>query len=58
MRSPTFAPIRVQPEVRAAVEAVLREGESLTRLSEEAVAAVAAWRRVQSELVTRGEAAT
>ena len=57
MRSPTFAPIRVEPEARAEVEAVLREGKSLTRFSEEAVAAAAAWRRVQSELVTRGEAA-
>ena len=29
MRSATFPPIRVEPEVRAEVEAVLREGESL-----------------------------
>jgi hypothetical protein len=57
MRSATFPPIRVEPEVRAEVEAVLREGESLTHFIEEAVAAAAAWRRVQSELVNRGEAA-
>lgn len=57
MRSATFPPIRVEPEVRAEVEAVLREGESLTQFIEEAVVAAAAWRRLQSEFVTRGEAA-
>ena len=57
MRSATFPPIRVEPEVRAEVEAVLREGESLTQFIEEAVVAAAAWRRVQAEFVTRGEAA-
>ena len=57
MRSATFPPIRVEPEVRAEVEAVLREGESLTQFIEEAVVAAAAWRRVQSEFVARGEVA-
>jgi len=57
MRSATFPPIRVEPEVRAEVEAVLRDGESLTQFIEEAVVAAAAWRRVQSEFVVRGEAA-
>lgn len=57
MRSATFPPIRVKPEVRAGVEAVLREGESLTQFIEEAVVAAAAWRRAQSEFVNRGEAA-
>lgn len=57
MRSANFPPIRVEPKVRAEVEAVLREGESLTQFIEEAVVAAAAWRRVQSEFVTRGEAA-
>lgn len=57
MRSATFPPIRVEPEVRAEVEAVLREGESLTQFIEEAVVAAAAWRRAQAEFVTRGEAA-
>lgn len=55
MRSATFPPIRVEPEVRAEVEAVLREGESLTQFIEEAVVAAAAWRRVQAEFVSRGE---
>ena len=57
MRSATFPPIRVEPEVRAEVEAVLREGESLTQFIEDAVVAAAAWRRMQTEFVTRGEAA-
>ena len=35
----------------------LIEGESLTQFIEEAVVAAAAWRRVQAEFVTRGEAA-
>lgn len=57
MRSATFPPIRVEPEVRAEVEAVLREGESLTQFIEEAVVSAAAWRRVQAEFVQRGETA-
>jgi hypothetical protein len=57
MRSATLPPIRVEPEVRAEVEAVLREGESMTQFIEEAVVSAAAWRRVQAEFVQRGEAA-
>ncbi len=55
MRSATSPPIRVEPEVRAEVEAVLREGETLTQFIEEAVEAAAAWRRAQAEFVKRGE---
>ena len=57
MRSATFPPIRVEPEVRAEVEAVLREGESLTQFIEEAVVAAAAQRRLQTKFVTHGEVA-
>jgi hypothetical protein len=57
MRSATFSPTCVAPEVCAEVEAVLREGETLTPFIEEAVVAATARRRVQSEFVTRGEAA-
>ncbi len=57
MRTATFPPIRVEPEVRAEVEAVLRDGESLTQFIEEAVVVAAARRRAQAEFVTRGEAA-
>jgi len=44
MCSATFPPIRVEPEVRAEVEAVLRDAESLTQFIEEAVFAAAAQR--------------
>ena len=37
MRTSTFPPIRVEPEMRAQTEAVLREGESLTQFIEDAV---------------------
>jgi len=57
MRSATFPPIRVEPKLRSEVEAVLREGESLTQFIEEAVVSAAAWRRVQAEFVARGETA-
>jgi hypothetical protein len=57
MRSATVPPIRVEPHVRAEVEAVLREGESLTQFIEEAVVAAAAWRRAQGEFVARGQTA-
>jgi hypothetical protein len=57
MRTATFPPIRVEPEVRAEVEAVLRDGETLTQFIEEAVVSAAAWRRSQAEFVKRGETA-
>ncbi len=50
-------PFRSTSAIRAEVEAVLREGESLTQFIEEAVVAAAARRRVQTEFVARGEAA-
>ena len=57
MRFATFPPIRVEPEVRAEVEAVPREGASLTPFIEESVVAAAARRRAQAAFVQRGEAA-
>ena len=36
-RSATLPPIRVAPETKASVEAVLREGETLTQFIESAV---------------------
>lgn len=57
MRSATLPPIRVEPELRADVEAVLKSGETLSQFIEEAVASAAAWRRAQAEFVARGEAA-
>ena len=57
MPSASFPPVHVEPEVLAEIEAVLRDGESLTQFIEEAVVAAAAWRRTSSGFVARGEAA-
>jgi hypothetical protein len=57
MRTATFPPVRVEPETRAQVEAVLREGESLTQFIEDAVKREAAWRFEQRAFVARGQAA-
>ena len=57
MRSATFPPIRVEPEMRAEAEAMLREGESLTQFIEDAVRKEVAWRAAQAAFVARGQAA-
>lgn len=57
MRSATFPPIRVEPEVRAEVEAVLREGESLTQFIEQAVRREAEFRAGQNAAVARAKKA-
>jgi hypothetical protein len=57
MRTSTFPPIRVEPEIRAQTEAVLREGESLTQFIEDAVRKEVEWRAAQAAFVARGQAA-
>ena len=57
MRTATFPPIRVEPEMRARAEAVLRTGESLTQFIEDAVRKEVAWRAAQSTFVQRARAA-
>jgi hypothetical protein len=57
MRTATFPPIRVEPEVRVQTEAVLREGESLTQFIEEAVRKEVEWRVAQAAFVARAQAA-
>ena len=56
MRTATFPPIRVEPEMRARTEAVLREGESLTQFIEDAVRKEVEWRAAQSAFVARAQA--
>lgn len=51
MRSATFPPIRVEPEMRASAEAVLRDGESLTEFIESAVRKEVSWRETQAAFV-------
>ena len=57
MRTSTFPPIRVEPEMRARTEAVLREGESLTQFIEDAVRKEVEWRAAQVAFVARAQAA-
>ncbi len=57
MRTSTFPPIRVEPEMRAQTEAVLREGESLTQFIEDAVRKEVEWRAAQAAFVARAQAA-
>lgn len=56
-RSATLPPIRVAPETKASVEAVLREGESLTQFIENAVCREAEFRAEQRAAVARARKA-
>ena len=56
-RSATLPPIRVAPETKASVEAVLREGESLTQFIESAVRREAEFRAEQDTAVARAKKA-
>jgi hypothetical protein len=56
-RSVTLPPIRVTPETKASVEAVLREGESLTQFIENAVSQEAAFRAEQDAAIARAKKA-
>ncbi|HKX40301.1 MAG TPA: YlcI/YnfO family protein [Burkholderiaceae bacterium] len=56
-RSATLPPIRVAPETKASLEAVLREGESLTQFIENAVCREAEFRTEQNAAVARAKKA-
>ena len=56
-RSATLPPIRVEPETKASVEAVLRDGESLTQFIENAVCREAEFRAEQNSAVARARKA-
>ena len=56
-RSATLSPIRVAPETKASLEAVLREGESLTQFIENAVCREAAFRAEQNATIARAKKA-
>lgn len=56
-RSATLPPIRVAPETKASLEAVLREGESLTQFIEAAVCREAEFRAEQNAAVARAKKA-
>ncbi len=54
MKSTTLPSIRVEPDFRAEVEAVLADGETLSQFVEASVRASVERRRVQAEFVARG----
>jgi hypothetical protein len=56
-RSATLPPIRVAPETKASLEAVLRDGESLTQFIENAVCREAEFRAEQNAAVARAKKA-
>ena len=56
-RSATLPPIRVAPETKANLEAVLREGESLTQFIENAVCREVDFRAEQNAAVARAKKA-
>ncbi len=56
-RSATLPPIRVTPQTKASLEAVLSEGESLTQFIEKAVCREAGFRTEQRAAVARAKKA-
>ena len=54
MKTTTIPSIRVEPDFRAEVEAVLAEGETLSQFVEASVRASVERRRLQVEFVARG----
>ncbi|MCB5202939.1 prevent-host-death protein [Neorhizobium sp. T786] len=54
MRTATLPSLRVDPELRAAAESVLKEGESLSAFIENSVKAQVNYRKTQAEFIARG----
>lgn len=54
MKTTTIPSIRVEPDFRAEVEAVLAEGETLSQFVEASVRASVERRRLQAEFIARG----
>ncbi len=57
MKTAVIPQIRVEPELRAELESVLRQGETLTEFVETTVRNAIAFRRVQTEFHARAQAA-
>jgi hypothetical protein len=57
MQTATLPPLRVTPDLRAAAESVLEEGESLSSFVETSVRKQIEFRRVRKEFIARGLAA-
>ena len=56
MKTAQLPPVRVEPSVREEIEAVLREGESLSEFVETAAVQAARQRKAQQEFLARGRA--
>lgn len=54
MKSSTIPSIRVEPELRAEVESMLSDGETVSEFVETSVRAAVAQRRNQAEFIARG----
>lgn len=54
MKSASIPSLRVDPELRQAAEAVLREGESLSSFMEQSLRDEVARRQLQTEFLARG----
>ena len=57
MKSAVIPQVRVEPALRAELEAVLLEGETLSEFVEASVRSAVAFRRVQTRFHERGQAA-
>mgnify|MGYP001126788066 CR=1 FL=1 len=57
MKTATLPSLRVDPELRQAAEAVLRDGESLSSFMEQSLRDEVNRRRMQAEFIARGLAA-
>jgi signal transduction protein with GAF and PtsI domain len=58
MKSAVIPQIRVEPALRAELESVLRQGETLTEFVEATVRNAIAFRRVQTDFHARAQAAS
>ncbi|MBB3392521.1 putative transcriptional regulator [Rhizobium sp. BK275] len=54
MKTASLPSLRVDPELRAAAESVLREGETLSSFLETAVKQQIDFRKIQADFVARG----
>ena len=54
MKSATIPSVRVEPELRAEVESLLNEGETVSEFVEASVRATVLRRRQQAEFIARG----
>lgn len=57
MKTAIIPQVRVEPELRADLESVLRQGETLSEFVETTVRNAVEYRRTQAEFHARGEAA-